>query len=113
MPCRRRKKARKPLGRADPQPTVVVAQGGINFSTRQSIGGRVVSDVAIDKIELIESLTGANVNAPVEVFGDGVGGVSRKTLRSRVVDEVGTGCLGRINAADSARCRAPQVTRMI
>src|SRR3989442_14029950 len=105
---RLRQEARQPLRRADPEISAAVAEGGRNRTARKPVSRRVVLDATRRRIETVETLSRADVDASVEVFGDGEGDIARETLRGRVIDEGGMLGALRIDATDAARRGDPQ-----
>src|SRR5262245_59638591 len=102
------------LGRSKPQHTTTVPVRAANLDVRQSIGGRVVTNVAGGRVESVESLAGPDVDPTPLVLGEAPDVVAGQAVRGRQGRDV-RGILGWIvDSTDAAfGTRDPQSSAAI
>ena len=90
--------ARQDLPCAEPEHAVAAAEGGDNVARRQAVGGREVFDAPGRRVEPVEAAPRADVDAPVQIFGDDLGAVAGQALRGRIAGKDGPLRFGVVNA---------------
>ena len=106
MSLRLGKETRKSLRRSDPEPAIARAKGRGNLSAGQPVGGCVVPNAACGRIELIETLPRAKVEASVKVFGNCEDHIARQSLRRCITRKRRALCSGVIKTKQPASRRS-------